>query len=520
MERFAWKGKLRNWLPQYRENLTLAVPVMLSQVGQVVVQLADNAMVGRLGALPLAGVSFGGAVFVIFMFWGMGVSLGLTPLVGEAYAKRDLRGAAALFQNSLVLYAATGIVLLALLLGLEALMDRMGQAPEVVAQARPYFRYLSWSIVPFMMYCAFKQFLEGVGNTSAAMVVMLTSNAINIGFNYLLIYGKCGFPEMGAAGAGLATLISRICMPLMMLAYFLRDVSFRRYLRFFTWAAQGWRRIRQLLSVGLPISVQMVLEVSAFALSSIMMGWIGAVELAAHQIVVTFGNFAFMAMVGISSATTILVSHRFGRGDLDGLTRRRDRFVPSGADDQFPHDVLLYRAATLDSAAFHLRHGRRGGCRAAFHHGRALSVLGRFASRAARRAEGDAGCEDRDAVRFRVVHRHQSAGRLSLRVHARHGGSGAVDRVYLRSRRGRASLLAALSPADPPDMGRGRIDRVFRCATRRSGRSGSFQRRFRRKIVVRLRFPAVSVGVEVRVVRVPSVSAGGGYFRSVPHRSA
>lgn len=200
-------------------------------------------------------------------------------------------------------------------------MDRMGQAPEVVAQARPYFRYLSWSIVPFMMYCAFKQFLEGVGNTSAAMVVMLTSNAINIGFNYLLIYGKCGFPEMGAAGAGLATLISRICMPLMMLAYFLRDVSFRRYLRFFTWAAQGWRRIRQLLSVGLPISVQMVLEVSAFALSSIMMGWIGAVELAAHQIVVTFGNFAFMAMAGISSATTILVSHRFGRGDLDDLTR-------------------------------------------------------------------------------------------------------------------------------------------------------------------------------------------------------
>lgn len=117
-------------MPQYRENLTLAVPVMLSQVGQVVVQLADNAMVGRLGALPLAGVSFGGAVFVIFMFWGMGVSLGLTPLVGEAYAKRDLRGAAALFQNSLVLYAATGIVLLALLLGLEALMDRMGQAPR------------------------------------------------------------------------------------------------------------------------------------------------------------------------------------------------------------------------------------------------------------------------------------------------------------------------------------------------------------------------------------------------------
>ena len=106
---------LRGWLPQYRENLSLAVPVMLSQVGQVVVQLFDNAMVGRLGALPLAAVSFGGAVFVIFLFWGTGLSMGLTPLVGEMYARRDYRSSARLLQNALTLYGGVGIVLFAIL---------------------------------------------------------------------------------------------------------------------------------------------------------------------------------------------------------------------------------------------------------------------------------------------------------------------------------------------------------------------------------------------------------------------
>lgn len=126
---------------------------------------------------------------------------------------------------------------------------------------------------------------------------------------------------MGAAGAGLATLISRICMPLFVLIYFIRVPSLRRYFRFFTWIAQGWRMTRRLLAVGLPISMQMVLEVSAFALTLIMMGWIGAVEQAAHQVVLSISNIVYMIIVGISSATTIMVSHRYGVGDYRGLRR-------------------------------------------------------------------------------------------------------------------------------------------------------------------------------------------------------
>lgn len=313
--------KIREWRPVYKTNLTLALPVVLSQTGQVVVQLVDNAMVGRLGAVPLAAVSFGGAVFVIFMFLGMGLSIGLTPLVGEAYAKRGHRTASYFFQNSLALYSIAGIGLFILLYLVGFFLGHFGQDPGVVEIARPYFYYLAWSIIPFMVFAAFKQFLEGIGNTRTGMVVILTANLINIGLNYLLIYGKFGFPEMGAAGAGLATLISRICMPLMVLAYFAYNQSVRRYFRLFDRAQQAWRWTGQLLKVGIPISAQMVLEVSAFSVTLIMMGWIGAVEQAAHQVAVSMSNFTFMMFVGISSATTIMVSHNYGAGDLKALKR-------------------------------------------------------------------------------------------------------------------------------------------------------------------------------------------------------
>ena len=173
---------LRAWLPQYRENLSLALPVMLSQVGQVVVQLCDNAMVGHLGALSLAAVSFGGAVFVIFLFFGTGISMGLTPLVGEMYARHDYRTSARLFQNALVLNSVVGILLFAVLQMFGQCLGLMGQSEEVVAEAAPYYNYLAWSIIPFMIFAAFKQFLEGVGNTMTGMVVVLTANAINIFF--------------------------------------------------------------------------------------------------------------------------------------------------------------------------------------------------------------------------------------------------------------------------------------------------------------------------------------------------
>ena len=312
---------IKGMAPQYGRNMRLALPVMLSQVGQIVVQLVDNAMVGRLGAVPLAAVSFAGAVFSLFMLWGMGLSIGLTPLVGEAYSRRGHRRASAFFQNSLILFTAVGVGLFIILQLIGGFLDRMGQPVEVVAEAGGYYNYLAWSVIPFMIFAAFKQFLEGIGNTRTGMVVVLTANAVNVLLNYAFIYGHWGAPAMGAAGAGLATLVSRIIMPLLMVVYFARNWTARRYLKLFSRSNQAWEWVKTLLRVGFPISMQMLVEMSAFSFTLIMMGWIGTHELAAHQIVVSCGTLTFVTFLGISAATTIMVSHDYGVKNYTGIAR-------------------------------------------------------------------------------------------------------------------------------------------------------------------------------------------------------
>ena len=306
----------RRYREQYVSNLKLAFPVVLSQVGLIVTQLVDNAMVGRLGAAQLAGVGFGGAVFWAVFCLVMGITMGLTPLVGEVYAKGKFRIAASYFQNSILLFAILGVLFFLLQYSASYLMPHLGQKPEVVEQAVPYYKYLAWSVIPFMLYAPFKQFLEGVGNTVIAMVTVLISNIINVIFNWFLIYGNCGFPEMGAAGAGLSTLIARCVTPVIILIYFASRWKYARYFGFFSWSGFSWSRMLSIMKVGGPIGAQMMLENSAFVCTTFMMGWIGTAALAANQITINFANFAFMVILGVGAATTIRVSHEFGRRDL------------------------------------------------------------------------------------------------------------------------------------------------------------------------------------------------------------
>ena len=297
----------------YKDILRLAGPVILTQAGQILVQLIDNAMVGQLGTLPLAAVSFSGTVFNMLFMLAMGMTFGLTPLVGEMYATSNHRVSASYLQNSILLYGGMGVIVFTLMMGMIPVMPYMGQPADVVAAAIPYYKYVAWSVLPFMIFAAFKQFLEGVGNTKVAMAIVITSNVINVIFNWLFIYGKWGFPEMGAAGAGLATLISRILTPILIITYFWRRDSFHRYFTLFSMKNFSWTRVKSLIRVGWPISLQMFMEISAFALTGIMMGWIGTVEIAANQIASIISNLAFMILIAISSSVTICVSHAYGR---------------------------------------------------------------------------------------------------------------------------------------------------------------------------------------------------------------
>lgn len=306
---------------EYAKTLRLTAPIALSQVGQLVVQIVDSAMVGRLGAVPLAGVAFGGNVYFFLFFLGLGLTMGITPLVGELHAQGQHRKTASILQNSVGLYFLVGCFIVVGQLATVALFPYMNQPLSVLEAGTPYYKYLAWSSLPIMVFLALRQFLEGVGNTRIAMIVTVATNLLNILLNWVFIYGNWGAPAMGAAGAGLATLISRALMPVMMMCWFVWNRAFRRYLLFYDFRAWSRTRVRSLLAIGFPISAQMMMEGGTFILTGIMMGWFGAAAIAANQIAILVCNMAYLIVLSIGNATTIRVSHAFGLRDWAGVRR-------------------------------------------------------------------------------------------------------------------------------------------------------------------------------------------------------
>ena len=211
------------------------------------------------------------------------------------------------------------------------LLYHLGQPAEVVDMAIPYYKLLAYSMPFIMLFFTFKQFLEGVGNTRVEMVVVILCNLMNVGLNWIFIYGHLGFEELGATGAGLGTLGSRIAMPIMIIGYFYKKQKYRAYLQGFSPRNYSWATVKNLLHMGLPISMQMFLEASAFVGTGIMMGWFGKETMSANQIAVTIGNCAFMIVMSIGAATTIRVSHCYGArniGELRADILKAKSFIP------------------------------------------------------------------------------------------------------------------------------------------------------------------------------------------------
>ncbi|HPG55128.1 MAG: Multidrug resistance protein NorM [Bacteroidetes bacterium ADurb.Bin302] len=308
-----------DYLPYYKRNLRIAGPVVLSQLGGSITQLADNIMVGHLGTVELAAVSFANTIFIIGMLFSIGITMASTPLIGQAYVQGEHTKLTSYLQNSLLQVILTAIVISALLFALYPFMDDMGQEPDVVKLAKPYYILLVISLFPFLIFCFFKQFLEGLGSTKHAMIITIICNIVNIVLNYFLIFGTYGFPKWGIIGAGVATLLSRVLMPIMFLIIIRKKTDWWMFFNRFGKKVFSFKVLRELHSLGLPIAGQMVLEISAFAFSAIMVGWLGAVPLASHQIAQNISTIAFMVVLGISTATTIRVSHQLGLRDFKAL---------------------------------------------------------------------------------------------------------------------------------------------------------------------------------------------------------
>lgn len=299
---------------------------MLTQLGASLVGLIDSVMVGHYATADLAAVSFSNAIFFTVMVFAMGAIMGLTPLVGFETGKMsddsgnahdaEKQRIASLLQNGVWFTLMLSLFMLALLGACIPLLGCFGQEEAVVTAARPYYICIVFSIVPFLFFCLQKQFLEGLGNTLAAMLISVFMNGLNIFLNWIFIFGHCGFEPMGAKGAGVATLISRAVMPLCFLAVILWRTDWRQYLARFNHRLNSWSEIRALLKIGAPIGGQTLLETFTFTLSFIIVGWLGKEALAAHQIANQIANLTFMLALGIGSATTIRISHQLGKGDL------------------------------------------------------------------------------------------------------------------------------------------------------------------------------------------------------------
>lgn len=294
---------------------------MLSQLGHVLVGVADSMMVGQLGAEPLAAASLGNVLFHLLMTFGVGVTYAITPLVAAADGEGNIERSSSVLKHGIVINTTIGfILLLVVFIGKEGLyyLDQ----PEVVLQlAIPYLLIITGSIVPFMIFQTGRQFAEGLSLTRQAMVITIGSNVINIGLNYLLIFGKLGFPALGLNGAGIATFIARTLMAIIMWMYLMKASRFKPYLAAMKTIQLHWEKAKEMLRIGLPAGLQFIFEVGAFGFSAIMIGWMGARELAAHQIAINLASISYMMASGLAAAATIRVGNQLGRKDIFTLRR-------------------------------------------------------------------------------------------------------------------------------------------------------------------------------------------------------
>lgn len=310
---------LHKYIPYYKRNLHLALPLVLSQAGQVTVSLVDNMMVGHVGTTELAASSFANNIFMIGMLFGMGITIGLTPMVGSEFGKNNTSVVASWLKNGFITHFAASVLLAIIMFSIYFVIPFMGQTPDVEKLAKPYYLLLCSSLIPFMLFFTFKQFFEGIGNTKIAMQITLISNVVNIVVNYLFIFGKFGMPELGLNGAGIGTLVSRIIMPILFFIAIYRSDSFIQYFKKAYHQKIDFDRILSVLKIGIPIAFQIIVEVTAFGFGAIMMGWIGEIPLAGHQVAIGLASFTYMISLGISQANTIRVSHNFGEKNFAGL---------------------------------------------------------------------------------------------------------------------------------------------------------------------------------------------------------
>ncbi len=295
--------------------LHIGAPLMATQVIQMAMGFFDTVMMGRVGPTELAAVAIGTGLWHTLFLFALGILMALSPTVARLHGAGQSVAIAPVVRQSLWLAVTLGALCFAALHYSTVLLTAVGVEPAIIPVAHDYLRALSWGMWPIFASMTLRLFSEGIGRTQPILLVSLPGLLVNIAANYALIFGHWGFPALGALGCGIATALGMWVMLAGMLLFLLLDRRYRAYHLFRRWAWPDWRIMRPLLALGLPIGAGLFLEMAVFAAVALLLGTLGAVAAAAHQVALNVAGMTFMIPLGLSMATTVRVGHALGRGD-------------------------------------------------------------------------------------------------------------------------------------------------------------------------------------------------------------
>ncbi len=309
------------YIKEFKYNLKLAYPIIIGMVGHTLVAFIDNVMVGKLGTSQLAAISLGNSFIFLAMSFGIGFSTAITPLIAESNAKNNIKNIKTILSNGIIICFILGITLSLIVLLSKPLIYSLGQPDNVVQLAFPYITWVAISLFPLVLFQSFKQFSDGLALTKIAMISTIIANMINIIINYILIYGKLGFPKMELVGAGIGTLISRISMVIIIVVLIKSNKKISKYISGFFYLDYSSFNIKKIINLGYPSALQMMFEVGFFISGIWVCGIIGTNYQAANQIALNLSTITFMVALGLSIAATIRIGNQKGLNDFVNLRR-------------------------------------------------------------------------------------------------------------------------------------------------------------------------------------------------------
>jgi MATE family multidrug resistance protein len=312
---------LRALRQEIRPMLAIAGPVVLAEVGWMVMGFVDTIVVGRVGPEAIGAVGIGTAVFNTLAVFGMGLVLGLETLVSQGYGAKNLPTCHRALVAGLYLVGLIASPMLVIAAIATWSLRHWGLPPDVLRLAVPYLGILTWSLLPLLLYAVFRRYLQAMGLVAAVTFALISANVVNAVANWVLVFGHFGFPALGTNGSAIATLASRIYMASVLLVAMLWHDAHRRLGLFHVSWRFNARVVRRLVSLGLPAAGQLTLELGVFSAVTALAGRVGEAALAAHQVVLTLAGLTFMVPLGVGSAGAVRVGHAVGRRDAPGVRR-------------------------------------------------------------------------------------------------------------------------------------------------------------------------------------------------------